>query len=472
MSGMVHTKRIFQIVQKVAASRKFLVFVLVLFVLQAGFLAFMVHVETPPDEKNQIEFIEYYANHSQGPVFSHQKPTFNLGDKTREVDYLYHYSMGWVMRAIPGPQTIAIHVIRLLSVVFALLTFLILRRLWKEFGVGDAAINVGLLTITNIPMVLMMSSAVNADVMVWLAFAAGFYFLHRFWKYHQPNDALVLLIIAVVGGLMKRTFFPLGLVIGVVTLVWIICYWHDIKTNLRWGSWHTIVLGILLVISAGLFTERVGGNLYHYHTLTPSCAQIQDKDACRNFWLNIRKRDFQNDKVAATKKWVGDSGSYDTQLKSPVEFVALWADDSYNNIVDIQTQGWRHAVTPPAWLGSTLLILSFVATLYGILYDVRRVRRDNTARWRLAFIGYSMIVIVSQLAVNYLSYERMHIFGLALNGRYLLPAIIGLSGLNIWYGYKLLGHKAGTIVAIVVMVAVIAGSGLIMMVRNPQLFNG
>lgn len=467
-------KKIHQIIdllERIAASRKFRIVVLALFVVQAVFLVFATHIGVPPDEDNQIQFIEYYADHSPGPVFSHQTPTYNLGDVTREVDYVYHYAMSWVMRISPLTHHADIYVIRLFSVAFALLTFIIMLRLLRMVGVGRAASNLGLLAVTNLAMVLMMSSAVNNDVLVWLGTVAGIYFLMRLWKEPRPNDVLVLLLISIYGGIIKRTLFPICLIFGVATLVMIWKYWQQLRAKINWRDWRFIVLGVLLLVGIGLFTERVGGNIARYHTITPSCTQVQGAEACKIFWQYQRKIDLASDSPAAISLWLGKT-TVDMPAKSPLVFIPAWGVESYYNIVDIQSNGWQHHVQPPMWLGAVIVTLVLVTTVAGIIYDVRRVRHDMQARWRLIIIGLAALTIVSQLVVNYKTYLNNHIFGLALNGRYILPAVILLAGLNFAYGRKLFGRSLGAAIAIVLLISILAGSGLIVMIRNPQLFSG
>src|ERR1700740_2100159 len=78
------------------------IIILGLFIIQTVVLVFVTHIGTPPDETNHIAFVEYYAHHSLSPIFDQQQPTYYLGDKTREVGSLYHYSMSLVYRVSPG----------------------------------------------------------------------------------------------------------------------------------------------------------------------------------------------------------------------------------------------------------------------------------------------------------------------------------------------------------------------------------
>ena len=130
--------------------------VLGLFVVQTVLLVCIVHIGTPPDEQNNIDFIQYYAQHSLSPVLTHQAPTYSLGDKTREVDYLYHYGMSLVVRVLPFSDNTEYKVIRLLSIVCAVLSLLALAAVLKRVGVSAATITTALLIITNLPMVLMV----------------------------------------------------------------------------------------------------------------------------------------------------------------------------------------------------------------------------------------------------------------------------------------------------------------------------
>ncbi|HEU0266372.1 MAG TPA: glycosyltransferase family 39 protein [Candidatus Saccharimonadaceae bacterium] len=457
------------LLQRIAASPKFRVFVLGLFVAQAVFLVFAMHSGLPPDEDNQMQFIEYYAEHSISPIFSHQTPTYNLGDVTRQVDYVYDYSMSLVMRVSPLSHHDDVYIIRLISVALALLTFIMLLRILRIVGVGRATGNLSLLAVTNLPMVLMMSSAVNNDVTVWLGTIAGVYFLLRLWREHHPNDAMVLLIIAVFGGLVKRTLFPVCLIFGVTTIVMVVRYWPQLRAKIRRRDWRLIVLGVVFILGVGLFVERVGGNIVRYHTIVPTCTQVQGANACKVFWQYQRKLDIASDNPAAMERWLGDT-AVDTVAKSPVSFVPLWTIESYSNIVDVQTDGWHHHIRPALWISVMLLIAVLVTTAFGVIYDARRVKHDMQARWRLVMVGLATLIVVSELIVNYATYLHDHIFGLALNGRYILPAVILLAGLNFAYGRKLFGKTLGTVLAIAVIVCIIAGSGLMLMVQNPQLF--
>jgi hypothetical protein len=431
--------------------------VLLLFVLQTLFLVFTVRIGTPPDEGNHVHFIQYYANHSLSPVFDHQQPTQSLGDKTREVDYLYHYVMSLVARILPlqgHPEIIAL---RLFSVLFGLLALVTLARVLTLLGLTAGVITGSLLLIGNLPMVLMLSSAVNNDAVVWLGLALSLLLLVRLWQRPKALDLLWLANVLVLGSLVKRTFLPLGLVFGVLGLIIFARHSRVILAGFRRVNWQLGVALIVLVLGTGLFAERIGGNLLHYGKIVVSCDEVQGEKACYNFWVNVRAR------YLAQRQ--------PEKPVPPVEFVVRWFGESFDNIVDIQTQGWRHEVKPARFLTPALVSALFIGLVYGVVNELRRFKTEQQARWRLCVMAIGFFYIAVQLAVNYSSYQHQHVFGLALNGRYILPGLLPLVGLAWFYWAQLLHRRprAQIILAIAIIAFTVLGSGLLMMLHNPQL---
>jgi len=442
-------------------SRKARWLILGLFVVQAGFLACTVNVGTPPDETNHVQFIQYYAHHSWSPIFNDQTPTYNLGDKTREVDYLYHYTMSFVYRISPFSEHATIIVIRMFSVAMALLTFLVLANVFRRLGFSEAVTNVALLIITNLPMVLMMSSAVNNDVTVWLGASLGLLLLLRLWEKPRLYDLMWLFVLTFAGGLLKRTLLPLGFIFGILGIVLFVRRFSEYRSQIRLSDWKMWVLGFLLVLSVGLFMERVGDNTIRYHTPAPTCNQVQGEAACSVFWGNIRE--------ATLSKQAPEA-------RTPVYiFPFRWLGESLANVVDIQTQGWRHEVMPARWLTPFLGTLLVTGVAYGFYADRRawHIRADRQARWRL----YSMIIclyfMTVHMLVNYSDYRHIGFFGVALNGRYILPSLLPLIGFACFYWSRLLVRhpRWRVVLATLVVLGTIFGSGLLMMARNPQLFH-
>lgn len=458
---------------RAAKSRWFRIGVLLVFLVQAVFLVFFTRVDAPPDEQNHIEFIEFYANHSISPIFHEQAPTWNLGDKTRELDYFYHYVMSFVARVVPGEKA-DVYVIRLITVVTVLATLGVLIRIFQRLRIGDGAINVVLLIMTNIPMVLMLSSAVNNDALVWFGTCAGVLLLLRFWRSAQWIDALLLLNIIAVGGLVKRTLLPVLAVFAILLVFLVIRKWSQFRSTIQWRDWRVIVLLVTLAIGSMLFIERAGGNLIEYHSMTPSCEAVQGDTACRVFWANERKvwlESVQHDPAVEPNMWLQNAKKDETPM-SILEFAGRWFYDSIVNVVDIQTNQWAHTVIPVYWLTPGLVSVLLIGLCLGIWYEIRHRKADRTSRYQRGMVAsIAAVVMLIQLAVNYASYQHEKIFGLALNGRYILPSLLLLAGLVAFYYSQLLPRRLQVCLALILVVSVIAGSGLLMMVRNPGLYS-
>ncbi len=430
---------------------------LVLFVLQASILAAITKFGIPPDETNHITFIDYYTDHSLSPFLSDQQPTLNLGDKTREVDYIYHYAMSLVRRVLPFSTTAEHYIIRYISVAFAVLTFLVLRRVFLRLGFSDAISALTVLLASLFPMVLMMSSSVNNDVLVWLMFAVGLLLLLRLAERPRALDMIWLASLVTYGGLVKRTLLPIGLVFAVAGIVFVSKRWKPIAIELRRPKWSIVIALTILILGFGLVTERIGGNLLRYGRVDPTCSEIKGEDACEVFWWNIREKNLATLPPEPTI--------------SPLIFAVKWAHESAFNIIDIQTQGWRHETKPPFWLEPLVFVPFVIAIIYGTGYEIKRLHQYRQAMQRLVVLGLSLMYIFVYLLVNYSEYTHSHVFGLALNGRYILAGFLPLIGMAVWYWFIMLRRWTGLryVLLGVIILAMAVTSGLSLLLQNPQL---
>jgi len=430
-----------------------------LFIVQAVVLVFAVRITVPPDEQNNINFIQYYAQHSISPFLTNQTPTYSLGDKTREVDYLYHYTMSLVERVLPFSETTEDRIIRLFSVAFAVFAFMTLVRVLKRLKISEATINVSLLILTNLPMVLLLSAAVNNDVMVWLGMSLGLLLVLRLMEDPLPTDLLWLFALCCLGGLTKRTLLPVCLVFGISGLTIAIKQWRLLVQRLKSPKRYFVVALVIAVLGLGLFAERVGGNIVRYKSVQVTCEQVDGTAACYNFWTNVRARSLA-------------SLPPEKQLPMPF-FVVRWFSDSFFNVVDVQTQYWKHQVKPARLLTPLLVAALFVGLGYGAVYERKRFVLERESQYRVYVLGVALMFIAVQLAVNFSTYTHYKVYGLALNGRYIIPSILPLAGLAAFYWSKLLARRPGwlVMVAIGLIVFTIGGSGLVMMLRNGQLYH-
>lgn len=440
------------------------VIVLLLFALQASLLAIVINPGTPPDENNHWRFINFYANNSLLPIFTEQEPTVNLGDKTREPDYLYHYGMSLVVRVMPFTEQSERIIIRLFSVVLAVLSFIFLAKVLSKLKISETITTVTILLLSQLSMVLLMSSAVNNDTLVWLGMTVGLWLLLEIWEKPRTVYVLGLLLLPAYGVLLKRTLLPVAVSIWLVAIIilWLqrTAFLSDLKATFSRPKPIIIILMALLVIGIGFSAERIGGNVLRYGKVVPTCEDVQGEKACYNFWASARARELARREPQP-------------QIAPPV-FVVRWTHDSVQNILDIQTQWWRHEKMPPSWLTPISITLIGIGIGLGVWYDGRRFRINEASRKRLVVLGLGLFYIASHLLVNYNEYQSQGFYGLALNGRYILAGLFPVVGLVVYYWSKLLRKwplaQFGMAVLVIGLLAIFSGLSLLM--RNPQLFHG
>ncbi len=449
-----------QKIGRVIGSKKFTWALLAIFAVQAFVLIGVTKVGIPPDENNHIRFIEFYADNSLSPFFTEQTPTHNLGDKTREVDYLYHYVVSLVVRVFNIPDNALPYVVRTFSVIFALLAFLAMMNVFRRLGLSRAMINVWLLIVTNIVMVLFMSSAVNNDTLVWLGVAGGVLLVLRLLDRPSATDLLILANIALLGGLVKRNLLPACFVFGLFVVAYAVWKRKELIGQVRLKPWLAAGLSLMVILSAGLFAERIVGNVVKYGGITVRCEAIHGDDACSVFWASKREKSLS----AQPKK----------PLMSLPMFALRWWDESIYNILDIQTQSWRHEVAPPRIASMIVVVGSLLVGLaYGLINDIRRWRSPKALR-RLGVVALSFGFMTFILLFIWREYLRYQVFGIAINGRYILPGFLLLLGIIVFYWDKLLGRHtwAKWLLATVIIGGLVWFSGLKLLLSNPQLFNG
>ncbi len=458
-------------VHKFASSNIFRRLILIVFIVQSVFLVFVTQIGVPPDENNHINFAKYYAAHSITPTLTDQKPTWTTDDLTRTDDYLYAYVNSFVMRLIAS-DTAQIYIIRLTSVLVALLAFIFTIKVFQILKISDAIINTGLAIITNLPMVLMLSSAVNNDVGIWLATSLCTWLLFKTWR--SPSLTLLAYIgsVSTFASLYKRTFMPIALVVSIIAICFVIKKWSTFRKSIDFKNISVILSLLILIVGSGLFIERVGINYAVYGSISPSCERVQGKEACSVHWSSKRQRWLDAGAPADENIWLPADAHKDSSPESIITFLPKWIGTSLYNIVDIQTQGWRHTAGPPVWLVTVLGVVFGAPLIVGIIYDLQKFKSTVWARRRLLVVALGLTVIVAQLAYNYNLYLKDLVFGLALNGRYILPSIILLFGLSGYYLAKAFGKRTNIIIGALLVIITIGFSGLYMMVRNPQLFIG
>lgn len=278
-------------VYQLLASRYFFVGVMVVFVIQALWLAASAIYPLPFDEYYHVGIIQLYAE-QWSPWIDAQPAAANLyGDVTRLSSYLYHYLMSFPYRLVrlavnqPAAQIVAL---RFINVALMATSLVLFHRLLRRGGLSRAIVNVTMAIVAFTPIVPLLAAHVNYDnAMLALAplFLSGIYTIATAPAVKSGLLAGTLSL-GFVTSLIKSAFLP---VLAAGTLYVLAVLWRRHRSSLlprAVQAWRVLRRGlqvglvVSVLVSSGLFVERYGINLIQYGTIRPQCHQIQPVTVC------------------------------------------------------------------------------------------------------------------------------------------------------------------------------------------------
>ncbi|MBI1856915.1 hypothetical protein HY003_02000 [Candidatus Saccharibacteria bacterium] len=235
-------------------------------------------------------------------------------------------------------------------------------------------------------------------------------------------DAKRILLVIIVGlfaSIVKYAFLP----IFIAVLVWLS---FDLKKygggaifRLFVNSFRKIVwpvktiLVILLIIGAGLFTERYGINTLRYHTPTPECDQVLSIEQCLEYGPWRRNYLTHQDKINGKLTVNNASDPISYTLKT-------WAETMVYKLFFVS-----NGPASQFWIGNPLPVPLALATGFGIVGVLLALcwQRELRKKYKLGLFGLLTGVYVMVLwGQNYMDF--LHIgYPFAIQGRYLLPIL-------------------------------------------------
>ena len=398
--------------RRFVSSDKFFYLVLALFLIQALWFAISVQPRLF-DEPYHLKFIQRYAEQFS-PFISNQGESWNsLGDVTRTPSYLYHYLLSWPLRGtqlVTDSHFAQVFVLRLCNIALVAGGLIVLRKLFQYVGSPAIVSNVVLLFLILIPTFPTLAGAINYDNATFFILPLILLMILKAMKSLKVDSAMLsgIVMLSIFVVLVKYT-------VAVILLpILAIFVWKFFKKHrhgfvpavigsfkaLSVSSKVLVVAGLL--ISIGLFIERPVMNFISYNDITPSCERFRSQESCRENYTQARNFELLAKKPADFKPF------------PPFEyFSALW----FPSMVSTSFR-----MTPLQPVPSALHFMFFSGVILGILlivYCLRDLLRTDTYKI-LLLVG--LIFIAGVFASNYASYKT---FGapVAMNGRYLLPAL-------------------------------------------------
>lgn len=454
-------------VAAVLGHKRFFWFVVVLFVVEAAWIAVSAAYPQAFDENFHFGLIKVYS-HYWLPFLSSQPPDGNaFGAVAHDPSYLYHFLMSFPYRLlalVTHNQPAQIVALRLLNVAFFAGGLILFRQVLARAKVSAAFTNVALLVLALIPIVPQMAGQINYDNLLFLLVAwiclTAFQFLDEL-RAHRPTarTLLTLVITCLFTGLVKYAFLPIFL--GLAIFVAVCAYrqfrghltdlWqHLARSFVEQSKYAKVILAGLLVLSLGMFVQRDGVNLVKYHAIQPDCGQILSKQDCSAYSV-WRANYIDHNRLAAGTK---------TLVHNPLWYLGEWFYWMWYRLFFAITGPPRFTNYPPlplpAAAGGVVTLLSTAA----IAIWWRRIFRHNVY---LSFLfTISLVYLLVLLVQGVVTYRYTAVLE-NMNGRYLVPVLLPLAavaGRALSLALRRL-PLVRALAAVIVLVCFLDGGGLL-----------
>jgi hypothetical protein len=456
---------------EIIASRWIFVFTLAIFGVEATVLAVTSRFPMAFDEAYHFELIEFFTHRISPIVTSQPSSSYVMGAIIHDPSILYHYLLSFPLRFVelftqnPVREVV---VLRLINVLIAICSLIVMKRLLKLIGLSEAFSNTVMLLFALTPIVTVLSAQINYDNLLILTVTLCLYQTVKFVKKLKQKEfsastLLLLLLLCMSAGLVKYTFLPFFLGIAIVVGYQIYKFKKTTKQTLTTSfiksfkkiNRRTKAILLALNIIMGLFFIRIYGvNLIEYHSPAPACNQILSIADCKEYysWDNDYL-DYQN-KLAHRNM----------QPSSFTKYTSYW--------IKINMLGIFGEIMPLVGpFFDSPIFYSLVATVLavGIICTIAFYKKIIVGnRELLMLLAITAVYVIFLFSRNYHDYIHLGVAA-AIDGRYMVPVLIylySLFGLGIKYALAGDRHKniklpAKVFLAIFIMVLFIFNGGYV-----------
>ena len=434
--------------------------VVLLFVVQAGWIALCARFPQAFDEQFHFGVIQIYSHHLSPFLNSQPVNADQYGAIYRDPSYLYHYLLSFPYRLlshVTQSTTAQVITLRLLNIAFFVSGLVLFRKVLRYAKVSEALINVSLAFLVLTPVMPLLASQINYDNLLFPMAGIALLFTLKIIEIVRKGGNIAwnllayLLLVGILGSLVKYAFIPIvGALIGMIIFEYI----RSNKRKSWWQGLHSwvrrptsLLLILALLLSLGLFWQRFGVNTLRYHTPIPECNQVLNMQRCQSYspWA----RNYMFEQMHITLK-----------LNNDLTYPFVWLYHSMGELVFTISSNYNQFGTIDYHVGSQLILIEIIAWSVfaaGLLLGLRYIR------WLWAQPVLRLFLLVIMIYVALLGARNMHDYlhtgiPVAIHGRYLLPvlpliyliiALVCKRGLDAWHAG---GHDAITRKAIVTAV--------------------
>lgn len=415
----------------ILGSLRFFYASLVVFVMEASWIALSGLYSMAFDEDAHLGIIRLYAD-KWLPFWSSQPPgPAPFGAVARDPSYMYHYLMSFPYRLIDvftHNQTYQVLILRFTSIAIFFAGLVIYRKVLLGTKASKALVHTVLALLILTPMSPFLAAQINYDNWIFLLTAITLLLAMRFGDELKQKGKLniKLLVVLTAAGmfasLVKYAYLPIFA--AIVIWVGVVIYRHLGKQgkvallSQAKNSWQALSIAMkvflvgLLLLFFGLFFERYGVNTVRYHTPIPECDQVLSIDRCSAYGPWLRNYQTHQDKI---------HGLLAPTSTSPIRYTFItWLGTMMYQLFFVLNGAASHFdIKDPLIVPRVMSIVLGVIGAGLVLYWQKRLRQ----RFKLNFLLFASLVYVAVLWAQEYS-DFLHIgFAFAIQGRYLLPVL-------------------------------------------------
>ncbi|MBF0360801.1 MAG: glycosyltransferase family 39 protein [Oligoflexia bacterium] len=396
----------------------------ILFIIFVGYLAQLLYhaiklryLGIIPDEVEHYAHIQLYINNLT--LFLQDGPqTYPFGP-VRTTPFLYYYLMGGCLKLNSLINLNPILFLRIINVIIAIIKFHYIYLLTKEI-VSSKIIQLTIMMVaTNILMYVALSAGITYDNLVNCLAVCSFYYLLRFLKGESGErlfNLAIFILLSLIGNLTKVTYPPLFL----MQLILLLPFYktmpqkvppRKVPADLFRPKWLLTISSLVffLVLNCTLY----GRNLILYGSLEPSCPQVINEKICSNYSSSyVRDADLQKNVNLNPHKLPITLNFWN--------FFAKYVEENLGSILAIHTYQSIFKHYKDLYKENTLMILALL-----MLFLVNFKRCFYNYSFNVLFFS-ALAYLLLLFTHNYLTYQKFHVFGIALQGRYTFPVIINI----------------------------------------------
>lgn len=421
--------RIARLLTRTFKGRIFFLGLMSFFVAESLWIAFSAAYPQAFDEDFHFGIIQIYAHHWLPFLSTQPANADQFGGVAHDPSYLYHYLMSFPYRIIAAflhGQMSQVIALRLINIALFGLGIVLFRRVLLRAGISAALTNVSLFVLIFIPIVPQLAAQINYDnllmpIVAWMCLMV--FDLTRAVREGLPflRTLAVMLCIGLLGCLVKFPFLPIFaacvLFVGYVTIRTFRGHFADLLALIRADfaalkrRTKLLLLAILLV-SAGLFSQRYVVNIVEYGEPVPDCAAVLSVQRCQAYspWARNYNDSLNRQQPASVAIYMGEW------------LYGLWFRLFF--AINGPTSGYQNYPSLPLPSAAAIVLALFGVAVLGQFWRQTFRRNDYLAFFLLVIVCYCGALWLDDYA-QYLKTGQP----VAINGRYLLPVLLPMAAI-------------------------------------------